>query len=70
MQCLGIKQVLRLLESNARLCWNREGEVRRVPRHVLENAIDQYVDDIALGGWRMNANVYWDQTVNLDAAGS
>ena len=54
------------------LHWNREGEIRRVPRHVLANAVQSYVDgQKRVDAERMGAimdhahSIRWEQTETI-----
>lgn len=72
MKDIGLARAKAILTENQTLRWNRQGEVRAVPRHVLENLIRCYEDgQRALAGQRLadileHAHcIYWEQTAPL-----
>lgn len=64
-----------MLESDAELRWDREGEVRRVPRHVIQNVVQNYtegmelVDADRMGSIMEHAHsIRWEQTEAINSS--
>lgn len=64
---LGVERLEQILTGNLELRWNRDGHEKRVPRHVLQNALQYYRDNQKLISARRipPPAIHWNQAEDL-----
>lgn len=69
---LTLHQLIQVLAADVPLHWDRAGDVRLIPRHVVSNAYDSFRDTLAIATLTNTgfvslavARVKWEQTTPL-----
>ena len=65
---IGLDNLKLIEEEYYGLKWNRDGEVRTVPRHIIENALREWRDGLKVAGERLGETLIHYHGINWEQA--